>query len=425
MRKIKNERYNEEYVEETLDNGLHVVLWRKPEYEKSFFMMATPLGAFDIEQSDENGNIYKYPAGIAHFLEHKMFEMEDCDVMDAFSKLGANVNAFTSYTETVYYFSTTNYPNKPLELLLDFVQTLSITEASVEKEKGIIVEELQMYQQMPDSRLLMETYTSLFHKHPLRYDIGGSEESVRSTTIQDLKNCYDRNYHPKNMILVGVSAQDPNELLKIIKDNQKQKTFKNQTKIKKLKIDEPLTPYRPYFKFSMDITTPKLSISFKQKGIEDVKERLRKEWGIRLVLDTLFSSLNPEFQSWIDQGIINDFVGCDIDYGNDYGLLMFYGETTNKDAFCNIVDHCVKQMSSIQLDEDMIERLKRRYFGQTLRSLNSFDDIAISFVRSYFDGIDFFTSLEILETITSSDIQKACQELCMDQKSIVEVVPYV
>ena len=227
------------------------------------------------------------------------------------------------------------------------------------------------------------------------------------------------------MILVGVSAQDPNELLKIIKDNQKQKTFKNQTKIKKLKIDEPLTPYRPYFKFSMDITTPKLSISFKQKGIEDVKERLRKEWGIRLVLDTLFSSLNPEFQSWIDQGIINDFVGCDIDYGNDYGLLMFYGETTNKDAFCNIVDHCVKQMSSIQLDEDMIERLKRRYFGQTLRSLNSFDDIAISFVRSYFDGIDFFTSLEILETISSSDIQKACQELCMDQKSIVEVVPYV
>ena len=423
MKKIKNERYKEEYVEETLDNGLHVVLWKKPEYEKSFFMMATPLGALDIVQSDEQGDLYEYPAGIAHFLEHKMFEMEDSDVMDEFSKLGANVNAFTSYTETVYYFSTTNDPKKPLELLLDFVQTLSITDASVEKEKGIIVEELQMYQQMPDSRLLMETYTSLFHKHPLRYDIGGSEESVRSTTLQDLQNCYERNYHPKNMVLVGVSAQDPEKLLTIIKENQNKKTFKEQMKIKRLAVEEPITPFRPYFKFSMDITAPKLSISFKQKGIKDVRERLRKEWGIRLVLDALFSSLNPEFQSWIDQGIINDFVGCDIDYGKDYGVLMFYGETSSQDAFRDIVDHCVKKILSIQLDEEMIERLKRRYFGQTLRSLNSFDDIAISFVRSYFDGVDFFTSLEVLEAISSSDIQEACQELSMDQMSIVEVVP--
>ena len=133
MIKKENKRYQESYVEETLDNGLHVVLWQKPDYAKSLFMMATPLGALDMKQKDENGKEYDFPAGIAHFLEHKMFEMEDGDVMDLFSNMGANVNAFTSYTETVYYFSTTADVIQPLHLLLDFVQDLSITKESLEK----------------------------------------------------------------------------------------------------------------------------------------------------------------------------------------------------------------------------------------------------------------------------------------------------
>ena len=150
MKFVENKRYKESYVEEVLDNGLHVVLWQKPDYEKSLFMLATPLGAMDIKQIDEHGNTIEYPAGIAHFLEHKMFEMKDGDVMDMFSSMGANVNAFTSYTETAYYFTTTADVKEPLNLLLDFVQTLEINEESVEKEKGIIIQELHMYKEMSD-----------------------------------------------------------------------------------------------------------------------------------------------------------------------------------------------------------------------------------------------------------------------------------
>ena len=156
MKKIVNERYQETRFEETLENGLHVILWQKKDYVKSMFMMVTPLGAMDMKQVDENGKEYHFPAGIAHFLEHKMFEMKDGDVMDAFSTMGANVNAFTSYTETAYYFTTSNAIEEPLKLLLDFVQELAIDEESVEKEKGIIIQELHMYKQMSDSRLLME-----------------------------------------------------------------------------------------------------------------------------------------------------------------------------------------------------------------------------------------------------------------------------
>lgn len=193
MKTIRNERYQESYDVETLDNGLRVVIWHKPGYARSLFMMATPLGAMDICQVDEHGTQCVYPAGIAHFLEHKMFEKKDRDVMDDFSRMGASVNAFTSYGETAYYFSTSEDVREPLNLLLDFVQDLDISDASVEKEKGIIVSELNMYLQMSDNRLLMETYKSLFHEHPLKYDIGGDEESVRSITRTQLEECYARN----------------------------------------------------------------------------------------------------------------------------------------------------------------------------------------------------------------------------------------
>ena len=158
MKRIVNEHYQETYYTETLENGLRVILWQKENYERSFFMMATPLGAMDLQQTDQNGILYSYPAGIAHFLEHKMFEKKDRDVMNEFSSMGANVNAFTSYNETAYYFSTSSDIERPLNLLLDFVQQLDITEASVEKEKGIIVSEFNMYLQMSDARLLMELY---------------------------------------------------------------------------------------------------------------------------------------------------------------------------------------------------------------------------------------------------------------------------
>ena len=221
MKTITCKRYLEAYDEEILDNGLRVILWHKKGYEKSLFMMVTPFGAEAIKQRNDDQKIITHPTGIAHFLEHKMFAMHGEDVMNRFSAMGANVNAFTSYQETAYYASTSGDPKGPLTLLLDFVQELDIDEASVEKEKGIITSELHMYQEMSDQRLIMETYASLFQEHPLRYDIGGDDDSVNQTTVEQLYCCYRMNYHPANMILICVSGHDSEELLSIIKENQK------------------------------------------------------------------------------------------------------------------------------------------------------------------------------------------------------------
>ena len=154
MNKVISDKYRECYYEETLKNGLKVVIWHKDNYQKSFALMATPLGAFDVTQIDSKGNIYQYHPGLAHFLEHKMFEKENHDVMEDFSNMGANVNASTTYDSTCYYFQTSAELYEPLNLLLDFTQQLDITKESVEKEKGIITQELNMYQQMSDFRLV-------------------------------------------------------------------------------------------------------------------------------------------------------------------------------------------------------------------------------------------------------------------------------
>ena len=218
-----------------------------------------------------------------------MFEMGDIDVMELFSRMGASVNAFTSYTETAYYFSTTSDVKEPLNLLLDFVQELDISEESVEKEKGIIIQELHMYKEMSDSRLLMETFSSLYQQHPLRYDIGGDDESVNSITLQQLQDCYAMNYHPASMILVGVSKEDPKKLLALIKENQKKKTFASISSVRRLAYTEPEQPARDSFSFTMDVSVPKLSYACKLQGMEDVYARTKAEWCIKIMLDAVFS----------------------------------------------------------------------------------------------------------------------------------------
>lgn len=423
MRKITSERYQETYYEETLDNGLRVILWEKKDYEKSLFMMATPFGAMHLKQRKKGEDTIHHPCGIAHFLEHKMFALKGNDVMNLFSDMGANVNAFTSYQETVYYASTSGEVEDVLNLLLDFVQELEIDEATVEKEKGIIVSELHMYKEMSDQRLLMETYTSLYHNHPMKYDIGGDDESVLKTTVEQLYACYHMNYHPSNMILISVSGKDPEKLMEIIKANQHKKQFPKQEAVEQIKELEPKEVARESFSFTMDVTAPKICVAYKLSGIQDPYERLCKEWCIRFLLDANFTTLYPNYQTWMDDGIINDYCGCDIDFGEDYGTILFFAESENVDGFIALCEDCMKRIQNAEIEDAVLEQLKRRYYAQSVRSLNSFDDIAISFVRSLFHHTDYFTTLDLLIDITMEDIEQATGEISNQHRAIVTLLP--
>lgn len=420
MKKVYNARFKETYYEETLENGLHVVLWHKPHFQKSFFLMGTSFGAMHLKEEDEY-NTYTFKSGIAHFLEHKMFEKNNYDVMEKFTDLGSNCNAFTSYNETAYYFSTSDDYKEPLCLLLDFVQELSISEESVEKEKGIIIQELEMYMQMSETRILNETMLALYHNHPLRYDIGGDKESVLSTTKEDLELCYALNYHPSKMILVGVSGEDPYKIMDVIKENQNNKVF---DKIHKLTVSDVNEPYEIVCKereFSMDITIPKVCLAYKCEGIKDARERNKVECAYKFLFDMYFSSLNPDLQKWIDDEIINNSFTYEIDFGEDYGMILLYSETYKEKEFIETMQNVLRSITTI--NEEHLEQLKRRYFGVSVNALASHKHVAITYMRTYFAKQDFFGAIEDLENITIDDIYDVYKKIDLKNYSIVKITP--
>lgn len=424
MKKIENTQFEETYYEETLSNGLSVIVWHKPEFTSSTAVFGTPFGALDYQQVDLEGKSYEYPAGSAHFLEHKLFESAQGDVMDQFSNLGANVNAFTSYNETVYYFSSTSDDLiTPLNLLMDFVQDLSISEESVEKEKGIIVQELKMYQQMPDSRLIFETFKSLYHEHPLKLDIGGNEESVMATTLDALSKCHAINYHPSKMNLIVVSGKDPEKLMQAIRDNQAKKTFPAPILVNRKEVDEPITVCRPEFSVEMEVSNEKVSVGIKlNQCFTTAKERIQAEWALRFVLEAHFSSLNPHYQSWLDQKIINDYFSFDVDVSKDYSLIMFFNETDQSAEFKTFILSELESIKNHFIDFETCNQLKRRYFGQALNMFNGTEEIAVTFLRHLYVGANYFDTLNMIESLTQDKMKEVFNSLDLSNVAVCKIV---
>ncbi len=423
MNKVVSDRYQECYYEETLPNGLKVVVWHKPGYEKSFAMMSTPMGAFDISQIDSKGNTYQYPPGIAHFLEHKLFENENRDVMEDFSKMGASVNAATTYDLTTYYFQTSTDLYEPLNLLLDFTQSLDITKESVEKEKGIINQELSMYDQMSDFKLVKETFAALFHDHPMKYDIGGTTDSVNNTTLEQLEACYKYNYHPSTMICMIVTGKDPQEVLKAVRENQSKKRFPSINSIHRRKCREQQEVVKEHVQFEMDVTTPKVNIAFKLNGIKNQIERNKMEIGIRYLMDSIFTTMNEDYQEWLDKEIINDFFGYECDFGEDYGYLMIYTETNKIDEFKEMIFTNLNKMTNDSYKQETFNQLKKRYFGENIKELNDFEAISFAFIRNYFNKTNFFDVLEIIDSFGIHDVEKIKESLNFDYHSVIECLP--
>ncbi len=420
MRKIFKD-INEHYDVFELENGMRLYVIQKVDYQSSVFYLGFPFGSFDLVQ-EVDGELKRFPSGVAHFLEHKLFENPGgIDIMQSFSHLSCNVNAFTSYNETVYYFNSSKKAlQKPLNLLLDFVQNLSITEASVEKEKGIITQELRMYKQMPEQRLMAETYHSLYANHPVRLDIGGTEESVNDTTMEDLMDAYRFNYHPSNSIMVCVTPLNPDLIHRLVKANQDQKSFEPRRAIKRLLDEEPKAVVRPFHQFEMDIQASKLTYSFKLDDYsEDHKLNIKNEWQYRLFLELVFSPTNPAYEQWMESNRIAEYFGYEVEVNREYGFVMFYGENEDEHDFVDLIRS--------SLDEDLnkfkeaFDLLKRRYYAQMLRSFDDQDDYAITLLRSEFSGVEMMDSIAILKSIQFEEILHLGKELLNKPTALVKM----
>ncbi len=420
MKKIHNDFFDEDIYLEKLDNGLEVVIFHKLDFLTTACAFATSYGALNTDESFE-GKEYHFNPGIAHFLEHKLFESEDKNIFEAFSNMGCNVNAFTSYHETVYYFSTTSKKiKKPLNLLMDFVQKLDITEENVEKEKGIICQELAMYMQNPDSRLLQEGYRAMYKNFPLKYDIGGDDDSVYAISKDELELCYKMNYHPNNMAIVVVSALDPEYILDIIKQNQSKKTFTSSKQVKDIKIYEPDEVVSKDYSFEMDINKSKHLYAIKLKpDFKDNDDLLFKQWCMTIYLKAYFSPINKNYQKWLDDGLINDYFGYEVDFDTNYAYLLFYNENDD-DNLKYLIDN---ELKKDLINEEILTQIKRRYVGRSFETLNDIESFDTGYIRDYVNGIDYFRSIQILTHISLDDVKAVFKGFDYSNYSLIHIRP--
>lgn len=278
MQTIYNQRIDEKLIKTTLENGLNIYIFPKKDYVKQYAMLSVDFGSNDIEFIDvKNAKKRLMPEGIAHFLEHQLFEDKEKSIFDKFADLGASANAYTNFDSTNYLFSSSGNFNKSLINLIDFVQTPYFSKKNVEKEKGIIIQEIKMYQDNPYWRSYFNLLSALYINHPVKNDIAGTVESVSSITPEDLYICYYNFYQPSNMDLILIGDIDEQKVINLIKENQAQKSFpnfKNPTTIIK---EEPAAIAKKLVEEKMKVSRPMVQLAFKDPiNYEEPLETIKK-----------------------------------------------------------------------------------------------------------------------------------------------------
>ncbi|MGG3880198.1 pitrilysin family protein [Bacillus smithii] len=414
MEKIQFDQLQEELYYEKMSNGLDVYILPKKGFHKTYATFTTKYGSVDNEFVPLSKDQFTHvPDGIAHFLEHKLFEKEDGDVFQQFSKQGASANAFTTFTRTTYLFSSTSNVQQNLETLINFVQDPYFTEKTVEKEKGIIGQEITMYEDNPDWRVYFGLIENMYHHHPVRIDIAGTIQSIDKITKDLLYECYYTFYHPSNMLLFVVGPVNPEEIMNQVRENQSKKNYQNQPEIRRHFEKEPEDVKEKLRVLPMDVKTPKCYVGIKGAKT-DIKgiEMLRYELSINVLLEMLFGKSSQNYFDLYEKGLIDDSFFFDFTQEEGFGFAMIGSDTMNPDEFAKRIQSVLLDAKTgAYLTEDALERTKKKKIGAFLRSLNSPEFIANQFTRYAFHEMNLFDVVPTLEQLTFDDIKKVAAEL--------------
>ncbi|KPH71720.1 MULTISPECIES: EF-P 5-aminopentanol modification-associated protein YfmH [Bacillaceae] len=395
---------------EKLDNGLTVFLLPKPEMAKTYGIFTTNYGSIDqtfvpIGQSEK----ITVPEGIAHFLEHKLFEKEDHDVFADFGKQGASANAFTSFTKTAYLFSATNHIEKNVETLINFVQDPYFSEQSVEKEKGIIGQEIKMYDDQPDWQSFMGTIKAMFKNHPINIDIAGTVESISKITKDDLYTCYYTFYHPENMTLCITGNFNPEQMMNLIKSNQASKEFKKMDEINRYLPNEPKEVAMKEHHIKMPVSVPKCTVGIKESSEEiSGEEFLKKDLLQNMIVDYYFSKGGSFYQELYQEKLIDDSFYFETTLDKNYGYTLIGSNSDEPQVFSNKVKELLLSTRDETLSEKDFNRMKKKKIGRLLRSMNSLEFMANKYTHYHISKVDLF---DIIPTIQALQLEEANQFL--------------
>lgn len=404
-------------LKKTCANGLRVILVRKPDYQKSLFMMGINAGGLNQKET-QDGKLVCHPTGCAHYLEHQMFRLNGEDVTQALAEEGAYTNAMTNYNNTFYYVKTSGEIWKPLELLMDFVQHLEITDETVNKEKGIILSEYNMYHQQPESRILEEVQKNLFREYLMNTDILGTTEDIQNMTAEDLQSFYNCFYDSSQTIFCGVTGKPLEPIMEFIEKHQENIARRMKGDVIPDYGKEPEEVVRPSSKLKMDVYIPYAALAVKMKPVDNVQENRRNDMMLTMWLMSVFSPLNPEYQTWMDERIMTPLFSSECDLSEHHAIVMVLGQTEKPEEFLALVKKKLEEKQPIS--ESVFRSLQIRNLAGFLRGLDDFEDLCLSLITGTFDGTDPMEEEEIIRSLSAEEVNCFVQSL--DFSNMTEVV---
>lgn len=418
IKEVRNELLNEKYYDIDHPSGLKILVMPKENYSSTYAIFATKYGSIDTMIQMSDGSFKEIPEGTAHFLEHKLFESEDLDAFERFAKTGASANAYTSFERTGYLFSCSANFKKNLEILLDFVQNPYFTQATVEKEQGIIGQEIDMYKDAPDWEVMFNCLRTMYHNLPVRIDIAGTQESIAQITAKTLYGCYDNFYNLHNMVLAVAGNADVDEIVEVA--DKVLKPVEGKMAQRKV-IDEPEEVIDSYIEEKLSVATPQFMFGFKESW--DTPERTTKEEiSMEILLDIISGQSSELYKRLFDGKLINNSFGFEYFTGFGYSCVLFAGESNDPKKVAEEIVGEIGRFRETGFDETAFERTKKKLYGRMIMGMNDIEGLANNMAVSYFAGEDVFTDFEIFKTVTLDDVNDIFKKTLDENRSVLSVI---
>ena len=419
MTELYYPRLEERLLRTKLANGLTVLVVPKPGFSRKIAYFVTDFGSIHTDFSLD-GQEYHVPAGIAHYLEHKLFDMPGRDISQEFADLGGNPNAFTSYDMTAYYFSCTENFDRCLELLLEFVSTPYFTEESVEKERGIISQEIMMCDDASDNQVFENLTRGLYREHPVRIPILGTQESIRQITADHLYLCHRAFYAPGNMMLCVVGDVDPAEVVST--GERMLPTQAQERAVKLTPREQRLENVRDSITREMDIAMPTFQLGLKCLPNPQGEAGIRREIMADFAAEALFGESSPLYLQLYDEGYIDSSFGGGYETLDGAAMLLCGGDSDDPEATARAVLDRLQELAREGICDDDFRRMKKSALGRRIRDLGSFDSTCFRLCACHFTGFDYLEFPRLYESVTRQDVEAFLREIAATAGSCLSII---
>lgn len=422
MREIENKNIKEKCYMEKLENGLQVIIIPKKEIQKKYIIWATKFGSIDNTFIDSTtGEKVVIPDGVAHFLEHKMFEQKNgVDSLYVLMALGLDANAYTTNDHTAYLFECTDHFYEGLDELMDYVQNPYFTDQNVEKEKGIIGQEIGMYDDDPGWQLYINAMDCLYEKNTIKVDTAGTVETISGINPEMLYKCYNTFYHPSNMVLTVAGDFEPEAILAEIKKRLKDNEVRGE--ITRIYPEEKLEINKKYAEKEMEVSLPLFMIGFKDNIKDKYNEVVKRHIAIEIILNMLIGKSSNLYNELYKEDYLLSQPDLEYEFGNEYSHVLIGGQSKNPQKVYEKIAEKIQEMRNNNINVQEFERIKKKIYGDYAVEYNNVADIGRMFTSDYIKGINSFEYMDKFEEIDAEYAKQVLKEIFTEDKMIMSVI---